>query len=135
MFGDPHFLAVVETRRKVVECGLHLAADVSHEVAVEHDGFADLFLGYEPYFRVSWANTMGGLDNSSIVDNTNHWSGGHVSVDPEHVPGIFFSNRAFETPSKAGLIDIGPTMLKRYGLDPASTDMDGNVLPFVDLTP
>jgi len=103
-------------------------------VEVEHDGFADLFIGYEPFFRVSWANTMGGLDNAAIVDNTNHWSGGHVSVDPVHVPGIFFSNRAFTEESSAGLIDIGPTVLARYGIDPSGTDMDGKVLPFERLS-
>jgi predicted AlkP superfamily phosphohydrolase/phosphomutase len=102
-------------------------------VSVEHDGFADLFLGYEPFFRVSWSNTLGGLDSEAIVDNTNHWSGGHVSVDPIHVPGIFFSNRRFSQTSTAGLIDIGPTVVARYGIEPATTDMDGKVLPFVDL--
>ncbi|MFT7463937.1 MAG: putative AlkP superfamily phosphohydrolase/phosphomutase, partial [Pseudohongiellaceae bacterium] len=102
-------------------------------VDVEHDGFADLFLGYEPFYRVSWANTMGGLDAAAIVDNTNHWSGGHVSVDPIHVPGIFFSNRRFTEPSSAGLIDIGPTVITRYGINVADTDMDGKVLPFEGL--
>lgn len=93
------------------------------------DGFADIFLGYAPYYRVSWSNTMGGLDSSAIVDNTNHWSGGHVSVDPQHVAGIFFSNRPLQRPETSGLIDIGPTMLARYGLDPSTTDMDGHVVP------
>ena len=101
----------------------------------EHDGFADLFVGYEPFFRVSWANTMGGLDAAAIVDNTNHWSGGHVSVDPVHVPGVFFSNWKYADDSAAGLIDIGPTVLARYGLDPKAVapDMDGRALPFEKL--
>ncbi|RKY20413.1 MAG: hypothetical protein DRQ55_07705 [Planctomycetota bacterium] len=101
---------------------------------VQHDGFADLFVGYEPYFRVSWSNTMGGLDKAAIVDNTNHWSGGHVSVDPVHVPGVFFSNRKYTDDSPAGLIDVGPTLLARYGIDLAETDVDGRALPFENLT-
>ncbi|MHC5212240.1 MAG: alkaline phosphatase family protein [Planctomycetota bacterium] len=105
-------------------------------VEVEHDGFADLFLGYAPYYRVAWSNTMGGLDSAAVTDNTNHWSGDHVSVDPSHVPGVLLSNRGFTEERSAGLIDIGPTMLARYGIDPAppTTDMDGRALPFVNIT-
>lgn len=100
----------------------------------EHDGFADIFLGYRPTYRVSWGNTMGGLDASAVTDNTNRWSGDHVSVDPSHVRGILFSNRPLSEPAQPGLIDIAPTLLARYGVDPAGTDMDGAVLPFADLT-
>jgi hypothetical protein len=105
-------------------------------VPVEHFGFGDIFLGYAPYYRVAWSNTMGGLDTAAVTDNTNHWSGDHVSVDPSHVPGILLSNRAFTEERSANLIDIGPTMLTRYGIDPAppNTDMDGSALPFVNLT-
>ncbi len=97
---------------------------------VEHDGFADIFLGFEPYFRVSWANTLGGLDKESVIDNTKHWSGGHVSVDPLHVAGVFFCNQKLASPARSSLMDVGPTVLKRYGVDLANTDVDGVVLPF-----
>jgi predicted AlkP superfamily phosphohydrolase/phosphomutase len=105
-------------------------------VEVTHDGFADLFLGYAPYYRVAWANKMGELDAAAITDNTNHWSGDHVSVDPSHVPGVLLSNRRFTEERTASLLDIGPTMLARYGIDPAppTTDMDGRTLPFVNIT-
>ena len=105
-------------------------------VEVHHDGFGDLFLGYEPGYRVSWGNTMGGLDEATITDNTNHWSGDHVSVDPSHVPGILFSNRRLAEPAVSRLQDIAPTMLVRYGIDPAppNTEMDGEPLPFEKLT-
>ena len=99
-----------------------------------YDGFADLFVGFAPTYRVSWGNTMGGADSAAIMNNTNHWSGGHVSVDPQHVAGIFYCNRALTGDDKtAGLIDIGPTMLARYGLDPAETDMDGKVIPIENI--
>jgi predicted AlkP superfamily phosphohydrolase/phosphomutase len=103
---------------------------------VSHDGFADIFLGYAPYYRVSWANTMGGLDESAITDNDNHWSGDHVSVDPGHVPGVLFSNRKLPAGTVAGLIDIAPTVLERYGLawKAPATEMDGKSLPFENLT-
>ncbi|HYN64086.1 MAG TPA: alkaline phosphatase family protein [Candidatus Limnocylindrales bacterium] len=105
-------------------------------VEVHHDGFADLFLGYAPGYRVSWGNTMGGLDAAAITDNENHWSGDHVSVDPAHVPGILFSNRKLQQPTEAHLQDIAPTMLVRYGIDPAppNTEMDGHPLPFENVT-
>jgi len=96
---------------------------------VEHDGFGDIFLGYEPYYRVSWANTLGGLDKASVVDNENHWSGDHVSVDPEHVPGVFFCNRKLAEPTRAHLLDIGPTIVARYGLSADDKGFDGRVLP------
>jgi len=98
--------------------------------AVEHDGFADIFLGFEPYYRVSWSNTLGGLDKAGVVDNTKHWSGGHVSVDPEHVAGVFFSNRKLTEPARSSLMDVGPTVLERYGIDLSETDVDGVALPF-----
>lgn len=102
---------------------------------VAHDGFADLFLGYAPYYRVSWANSLGGLDEATITDNDNHWSGDHVSVDPSHVPGVLFSNRKLPPGTVAGLIDIAPTVLERYGLpwQPPATEMDGRALPFENL--
>ncbi len=102
------------------------------DVEVHHDGFADIFLGYAPYYRVAWSNTLGGLDAATVTDNTNHWSGDHVSVDPSHVPGILFSNRRMTAPTESSLMDIAPTVLKRYGIDPAPphTEMDGKPLPF-----
>jgi hypothetical protein len=102
------------------------------DVEVHHDGFADIFLGYAPHYRVAWSNTLGGLDAAAVTDNTNHWSGDHVSVDPSHVPGILFSNRRLAAPAESSLMDIGPTVLKRYGVDPSPphTEMDGRPLSF-----
>jgi predicted AlkP superfamily phosphohydrolase/phosphomutase len=103
---------------------------------VGHDGFGDIFLGFAPYYRVSWNNTLGGLDESALVDNDNHWSGDHVSVDPSHVPGVLLGNRRLPAGTVAGLIDVAPTVLVRYGLDPSPphTEMDGHPLPFENLT-
>ncbi len=97
---------------------------------VEHDGFADVFVGFAPNYRVSWGNTMGDIDRAVVVDNSKTWSGDHVSLDPEHVRGVLLSNRPFDADMDAGIIDIGPTVLTRYGLDPTAADMDGRALPF-----
>jgi predicted AlkP superfamily phosphohydrolase/phosphomutase len=101
-----------------------------------NDGFADLFVGYSPNYRASWSSTAGNLDSSGITVNDTHWSGDHVSVDPAHVPGVLFSNRRFTQPAQPSLQDFGPTVLVRYGLDPAPphTQMDGHPLPFEGLT-
>jgi predicted AlkP superfamily phosphohydrolase/phosphomutase len=109
---------------------------LGREEEVGHDGFGDIFLGYAPYYRVSWGNTMGGLDSATVTDNDNHWSGDHVSVDPEHVPGVLFSNRKLPPGTRAGLIDIAPTVLTRYGIEykPPATDMDGQALPFENVS-
>ncbi len=99
---------------------------------VTHEGYADIFLGYAPYYRVAWGNTLGGLDTAAITDNDNHWSGDHVSVDPSHVPGVLFSNRPLAEGLRPSLLDIAPTILTRYGIDPAppNTEMDGTPLRF-----
>lgn len=99
------------------------------EVPLPHwDGFADLFVGFAPGYRVAWANTLGGLSQTPFSDNTNHWSGGHVSVDPSHIPGVLLSNHQLTGDRAPRLMDIGPTLLRRYGIDPATNDMDGRPL-------
>ncbi len=100
---------------------------------IVHDGFADLFLGYEPMYRVSWSNSGGGLDSASIVPNDNHWSGDHVSMDPRHVQGVLFSNLRLQQDARSGLEDIAPTVLKRYGIAIDEAEMDGRALPFEGL--
>ena len=59
------------------------------------------------------------------------------SVDPSHVPGVLLSNSRLPAGTVANLIDIAPTLLARYGIDPAPphTEMDGRVLPFAGLKP
>jgi hypothetical protein len=100
---------------------------------VHHDGFADLFMGYMPHYRVSWNNTLGGLDKAPIVDNDQHWTGGHVSLDPAVVRGAMFCSRPMPPGTEPRLLDVGPTILHRYGLDAESGDMDGTVLPIEGL--
>lgn len=51
----------------------------------------DLFIGYDDGYRASWNCAKGRITDSVIEDNRKHWSGDH-SIDPELVPGVFFSN-------------------------------------------
>ena len=48
----------------------------------------------------------------------NNWSGGHVSVDPELVRGIFFCNKKVTIPAEGGvhLTHLAPTALKLMGV-------------------
>jgi len=113
---------------------VHEGSDLVQKVAGEPrplphwDGYADLFVGFAPGYRVSWATTLGGLGPETLVDNTKHWTGGHVSVDPSHVPGILFANQAWADQGEASLLDIGPTIVARYGIDLDTTGMEGRAL-------
>jgi len=80
------------------------------------DGYADLFLGFYPKYRVSWQTSLGGLEDSVIVPNDQKWSGDHVSVDPSEVQGVFFCNKKMKGGIVPCLNDIAPTVLDIYGL-------------------
>ena len=58
-------------------------------------------------------------------DNQKAWSGDHC-IDPRLVPGVFFCNRKVEAREPA-LIDIAPTALRLFGIDPPPY-MDGKPL-------
>jgi predicted AlkP superfamily phosphohydrolase/phosphomutase len=90
---------------------------------------ADLMLGFEAGWRVSWATTLGDVvlvespDQSGWVagptmeDNRLNWSGDHVSVAEDLVKGVFFSNRKLEVPpGGVDLLHIAPTALSVLGV-------------------
>ena len=90
-------------------------------------------VGFKPTYRVSWGTTSGGIDlvkdgSGKVVagpifkPNNNNWSGGHVSVAPKHVAGIFASNREVAVPEDGvHLLHIAPTTLELLDapMDPA----------------
>lgn len=93
----------------------------------------DLMVGCEAGYRVGWSTTTGGMrlvpgivagsDGStllpapSIEDNTNNWSGDHVSVAKDLVPGVFLCNRKVKIPQGGvDLLDIAPTVLQLLGV-------------------
>jgi predicted AlkP superfamily phosphohydrolase/phosphomutase len=85
----------------------------------------DLLIGYETGYRASWNCAIGKVTETVIEPNTKRWSGDH-SIDPQLVPGIFFSNWKLKEESPA-LIDIGPTVLDMFGVQKPSFQ-DGRVL-------
>lgn len=95
------------------------------------DQESDLLVGFAPGYRVSWGGTGGGtrivenddgtFTNAPVTyDNDKTWSGGHVSVDPDHVRGIFFCNKRLQLPADGpDALHVAPTVLHLMGLEPA----------------
>ncbi|HET6201744.1 MAG TPA: alkaline phosphatase family protein [Planctomycetota bacterium] len=99
------------------------------------EGSADLILGFEEGYRVSWQSTLGGIDPPKSIDgkvafgrvvlpNDQPWSGDHCSLDPSVVPGVLFSNRRFALPEGGpDVLHVAPTALALLGV-PVPAEMD-----------
>jgi predicted AlkP superfamily phosphohydrolase/phosphomutase len=88
----------------------------------------DLFVGYHVGYRASWNSAIGKITDQVIEANTKSWSGDH-SIDPELVPGVFFSNWKLDDETPA-LVDIAPTILSLFGSGRQSFH-DGKVLNLI----
>ena len=85
----------------------------------------DLVVGFADGYRVSWECAVGKCSSRVFEDNEKAWSGDHC-VDPEIVPGVFFSNRRIRR-NDPGIVDIAPSVLDVFGI--AIPDyMDGKPL-------
>ena len=82
----------------------------------------DLIIGYNAGYRTSWDCATGVVAGPVFEDNLKPWSGDHC-IDPRLVPGVFFCNRKVDT-KEPSLIDIAPTALRLFGIEPPSY-MDG----------
>jgi predicted AlkP superfamily phosphohydrolase/phosphomutase len=82
----------------------------------------DLLIGYNAGYRISWDAATGIVAGPVFQDNVKAWSGDHC-VDPRLVPGVFFCTRPVGTDDPA-LIDIAPTALRLFGIEPPAY-MDG----------
>lgn len=71
---------------------------------------ADLIVGFERGYRVSWDTAAGRAPAGLLEKNLNAWSGDHCSVAPSLVPGIIFSNRKLGV-GDPGIIDLARTIL------------------------
>ncbi|MGE3888784.1 MAG: alkaline phosphatase family protein [Vicinamibacterales bacterium] len=85
----------------------------------------DFVIGYNAGYRTSWDCATGVVAGPVFEDNVKAWSGDHC-IDPRLVPGVFFCNRKI-TAEEPALVDIAPTALKLFGIEPPA-HMDGRPL-------
>jgi predicted AlkP superfamily phosphohydrolase/phosphomutase len=85
----------------------------------------DLIIGYHAGYRVSWDSVTGKVGGALVEENEKCWSGDHC-IDPELVPGVFFSNWKLDGDGAPGLVDMAPTVLDLFGVEPPGY-MDGKV--------
>ncbi|MCU0243151.1 MAG: alkaline phosphatase family protein [Acidobacteria bacterium] len=75
----------------------------------------DIVLGFAPGYRISWQSPLGGFPREVLEDNTQRWSGDHMSA-PDVLPGIAFANRKFTAVDPA-LEDLTASVLGVYGVE------------------
>jgi len=92
--------------------------------AFDADVIPDLFVTNTRGYRVSWQSSLGVVTPGIFEDNKQVWSGDHCSLDPDLVPGIFFSSRKVLAGKKPAIADVPATILKVLGV-PAPEKLDG----------
>jgi predicted AlkP superfamily phosphohydrolase/phosphomutase len=107
--------------------GVYLAQEVLKGPYV--NDAPDLIVGFARGYRASWNSAVGKITKDVIEENTKSWSGDHC-IDPNLIPGVFFSNWKMEEKSPA-LTDMAPTILSLFGAEKQKFH-DGRVL---SLTP
>jgi predicted AlkP superfamily phosphohydrolase/phosphomutase len=83
----------------------------------------DFIIGYNAGYRASWDGASGVVSGPVFEDNHKAWSGDHC-IDPRLVPGIFFCNRTVTAEGELSIVDVAPTALTLFGLEPPA-HMDG----------
>lgn len=78
------------------------------------DNGPDLIIGYNIGYRASWEGAVGKGNGVVFEDNEKSWGGDHC-IDPELVPGVFFSNRKI-TVDDPTLMDISTSTLSLFGV-------------------
>jgi predicted AlkP superfamily phosphohydrolase/phosphomutase len=78
------------------------------------DNGPDLIIGYNLGYRASWEGAVGKGDGTVFIENKKSWGGDHC-IDPELVPGVFFSNRKISS-SDPSLMDISTSTLGLFGV-------------------
>jgi predicted AlkP superfamily phosphohydrolase/phosphomutase len=87
---------------------------------------ADLQVGFEEGYRVSWQTTLGGAPAGIIYPNEKKWSGDHGGFDYQTTAGVLLSNKPLGTETPR-IIDIAPTVLKFFSVAVPNT-IDGKPL-------
>jgi predicted AlkP superfamily phosphohydrolase/phosphomutase len=87
---------------------------------------AELQVGMEDGYRVSWQTTLGGSPQGIVYPNLKKWSGDHGGYDFATTAGVLVSNKPIAK-SDPSIMDIAPTVLKFFGV-PIPAAIDGKSL-------
>ena len=87
---------------------------------------AELQVGMDEGYRVSWQTTLGGSPPGIVYKNDRKWSADHGGYDFAITSGILVTSQPINTASPR-IIDIAPTVLRYFGLS-VPTDIDGKPL-------
>ena len=86
----------------------------------------DIVLGFNRGYRISWQSPLGGFPKEVLEDNTQRWSGDHMS-SPEVLPGIVLANRKIVAEAPA-LYDLTATALSVFAVEKPKEMIGKNVL-------
>ena len=87
---------------------------------------AELQVGMDDGYRVSWQTTLGGSPQGIVYDNTKKWSGDHGGYDFATTAGVLIASKPINTQTPS-IMDIAPTVLQFFGL-PVPNYIDGKAL-------
>lgn len=87
---------------------------------------AELQVGMNDGYRVSWQTTLGGSPPGLVYKNDRKWSGDHGGYDYKLTSGILVSSLPVTT-STPSIMDIAPTVLRYFGVG-IPADIDGKPL-------
>jgi predicted AlkP superfamily phosphohydrolase/phosphomutase len=87
---------------------------------------AELQVGMNEGYRVSWQTTLGGSPPGIVYKNDRKWSADHGGYDFAITSGVLVTGRPINTVTPR-IIDIAPTVLRYFGLS-VPTDIDGKPL-------
>ena len=90
---------------------------------------AELQVGMEDGYRVSWQTALGGVPSGIVYPNRKKWSGDHGGFDYTTTAGVLISNQpvARQRQGSLSIMDIAPTVLRYFGI-PVPDDIDGKPL-------
>jgi predicted AlkP superfamily phosphohydrolase/phosphomutase len=87
---------------------------------------AELQVGMNEGYRVSWQTTLGGSPPGIVYKNDRKWSADHGGYDFAITSGVLVTGRPINTVTPR-IIDIAPTVLRYFGLS-IPADIDGKPL-------
>jgi predicted AlkP superfamily phosphohydrolase/phosphomutase len=87
---------------------------------------AELQVGMEDGYRVSWQTTLGGSPAGIVYPNMKKWSGDHGGYDFATTAGVLVTSKPIAK-ADPSIMDIAPTVLKFFGIAIPGT-IDGKPL-------